>query len=261
MDRLAKIGVALGAVGILLVIGLISSVIALISALDGEPQNFSHQVEYSAEVRANGTLNDTEILLPYPEDERFRQALNGEDPNVTIVNDFNASTSITDSGLLRLDIRDFRPETREERFTREVNITPEEDEELRRVNFSGIREYSSYDFIVQIDYNRSIDTERGLENEPHLSSNSTECESPRETGCATTQAYLSYEARNNTYLEMDAGIYGMNQWTEGFSWRSNSYRQDFYNSYYYNSYIIGSQENWVELLGREVEGDGVYQRD
>lgn len=261
MERMEKFIVALVAVFIVsasLLVGLTASFFA---ALDGEPQNFSHRIEYSAEIRANGTLNDTEFLLPYPDDEKFREALvNDSLENVTVINDFNASTSLTDSGLLRLDIGDFRPETREERFPREdVNITPEEGEKIKEADFSGINEYSSYSFIVQIDYNRSIDTRRGLSNEPYLSSNSTECRSPRESGCATTEAFLSYEADNSTYLEMSVGIDGWNEWTEGFSWSGNSYRQDFYNSFYSNDYLRGSQENWIELFGREVEGDGVYR--
>ena len=268
MDRLAKIGVALGVIGILAVIGVISFAVALFSALDGEAQNFSHQIEYSAEVRANGTLNDTEILLPYPEDKRFREALeNGSvDPNVTISNDFNASTSITDEGYLRLDIGDFRPETREERF-RDITENPtfpddfNESSDLRERNVSGIHEYSSYDFYIRIDYNRSINTREGLEQEPHLVSNVSECQNVHESGCATSKAYLSYDASNDTYLEMNFGVEGRNSWNEGFSWRGNSYRQDFYNSFYDNSYLIGSQEDWITLTGREVEGDGTYQRD
>ena len=214
---------------------------------------------YDASFTANGSLNDTVLILPYPDDERFRNVLNGTDPNATIINDFNASTSITDSGLLRLELGDFRPETREQRFRSEVNITPEQNESIRQANFSGINRYSSYDFIVKIEYNRSIDTRRGLSNEPHLDSNSSECLSSRESGCAVTEAFLSYEAGNDTFVELDVGIEGRNSWTEGFSWQGNSYRQDFYNSYYSNEYIVGSQDQWIQLSGREVEGDGVYR--
>jgi hypothetical protein len=267
MDWLAKIGVALGVIGILVVIGVISFTVALFSALDGEAQSFSHQIEYNAEIRANGSLNDTEILLPYPEDKRFREALNGSaDPNVTVSNEFNASTSITDDGYLRLDIGDFRPQTREERF-RDITENPvfpddfNESGDLRERNVSGIQQYSSYDFYIRIDYNRSINTSEGLKEEPHLVSNVSECQNARESGCATSKAYLSYEARNDTYLEMDVGIEGRNSWNEGFSWRGNSYRQDFYNSFYDNSYLVGSQEDWITLRGREVQGDGTYQRD
>ncbi|MFO7793599.1 MAG: hypothetical protein R6V35_01340 [Candidatus Nanohaloarchaea archaeon] len=264
MDRLAKIGIAIGVFAIVLVMVLVGLAVSLLMSLDTEPENFSHQIEYSAELRANGTLNDTEILLPYPEDERFRNAIenSSQDPNVTISNDFNASTSITDSGYLRLDIGDFGPETRDERFgDAEPPDSFNESGYVERINVSGIREYSSYDFYIRIDYNRSINTSRGLTEEPHLISNTTECQNARESGCATTQAYMNYEAGNETYLEFDVGLEGRNSWNEGFSWRGNSYRQDFYNSYYDNSYLIGSQDRWVELTGREVEGDGVYRRD
>ena len=264
MDRLAKIGIAIGVSGILLVLVLIGLAISLISSLDTDPQNFSHQIDYSVELRTNGTLNDTEILVPYPNDERFRNIVENrsENPNVTISNDFNASTSITDSGLLKLDIGDFRPETREEKLRYlEENTEFNDSEEIRKINVSGINEYSSYDFYIRIDYNRSINTSKGLTEEPHLISNSAECQNARESGCATTQAYMNYEAGDQTYLEFDIGLEGRNSWNEGFSWRGNSYRQDFYNSYYDSSYLIGSQDGWVTLSGREVEGDGVYRRD
>lgn len=262
MDRMEKIIVALVAIFIVSASIFVGLAVSFFSAFDSEPQNFSHRIEYSAEIRANGTLNDTEFLLPYPENEKFREALENDSPeNVTVINDFNASTSLTDSGLLRLDIGDFRPETREERFSRETNISPEENERIEEDNLSGINEYSSYNFLVQIDYNRSIDTRRGLSSEPHLPSNSSECRTPRESGCAAAEAYLSYDAENSTYLELSVGIDGWNEWNEGFSWQGNSYRQDFYNSYYDNDYLKGSQEARIELLGREVEGDGVYRED
>jgi len=232
-------------------------------SLDTGPENFSHQVEYNVDLRTNGTLNDTSLLFPYPEDEKFHQAIeNDSAQNVSIANDFNASTSITGSGYLKLDVGDFRPQTKNERYSSErINITPEENEELRRNNLTGIREYSSYEFIVQIDYNRSIDTREGLTNEPHLSSNTAECRNARESGCASTEAFLSYETGDDTYLEADVNIVGRNTWNEGFSWQGNEYRQNFYNSYYENDYLKGSQDNWVELFGREEQGDGVYRRD
>jgi hypothetical protein len=264
MDRLAKIGVALGVAGILLVLFLIGLTVSLIMSLNSEPENFSHQIEYSAELRTNGTLNDTEILLPFPEDGRFRNAVENDSlgPNVTISDDFNASTSITDSGYLRLDIGDFRPETPEERFgDAELPDSFNESGELRSANVSGIRKYTSYDFYIRIDYNRSVNTSNGLTKEPHLVSNTTECQNARESGCATTQAYMNYDAGDQTYLEFDVGLEGRNTWNEGFSWQGNSYRQDFYNSYYDNSYLTGSQDGWITLTGREVEGDGTYRRD
>ena len=268
MDRLTKVAAALGILLLLSIMAGTALFVSLILSLDSEPQNFSHQIEYSAELRTNGTLNDTEILVPFPEDERFRDAVeNGtEDPNVTISNDLNASTSITDSGYLRLDIGDFRPRSREERF-RDIAENPtfpddyNESGDIRKINVSGIREYSSYDFYIRIDYNRTINTSEGLTEEPHLVSNFTECQNARESGCATTRAYFDYEASNETYLEFDVGLEGRNSWNEGFSWRGNSYRQDFYNSYYDNSYLIGSQADWITLTGKEVEGDGVYRRD
>lgn len=264
MDRLAKIGVVVGAIAIIGVLLLIGLTVSIIMSLDTEPENFSHQIEYSVELRTNGTLNDTEILAPYPEDERFRKVIQNrsEGPNVTVSNDFNASTSITDSGYLKLDIGDFRPETRDERFSdSRLNRSLNRSGELRKSNVSGIREYSSYDFYIRIDYNRSIDTREGLTTEPHLVSNTTECQNARESGCATTKAYMNYEATNETYLEFDVGIEGRNSWNEGFSWRGNNYRQSFYNSYYENDYLKGSQAQWIELTGREVEGDGTYHRD
>ena len=268
MDRLAKIGAALGVLLLLVVMALTALFVSLILSLDSEPQNFSHEIEYSAELRTNGTLNDTEILVPYPDDQRFRNALlNGsEDPNVTISNDLNASTSITDSGYLRMDLGDFRPQTREQRY-REItgNSTLPDDYnesgDLRERNVSGIHGYSSYNFYIRINYNRTINTSEGLTEEPRLVSNVSECQNARESGCATSRAYFDYEASNETYLEFDVGLEGRNTWNEGFSWQGNSYRQDFYNSYYDNSYLIGSQEDWITLTGREVEGDGTYRRD
>ena len=264
MDRLTKVAAALGILLLLSIMAGTALFVSLILSLDSEPQNFSHQIEYSAELRTNGTLNDTEMLVPFPEDERFRDAVeNGsEDPNVTISNDLNASTSITDSGYLRLDIGDFRPQTREERFgDAEPPPSFNDSGDIREINVSGIREYSSYDFYIRIDYNRTINTSEGLTEEPHLISNTTECRNARESGCATTRAYFDYETSDETYLEFDVGLEGRNSWNEGFSWRDNSYRQDFYNSYYDNSYLIGIQDDWVTLTGREVEGDGVYRRD
>ena len=232
MERLEKIIIALGGIAILSIMFLTILVVSVIMSFDTEPENFSHQIEYSADLRANGTLNETVILVPYPDDERFRNAVenNVQDPNVTISNDFNASTSITDSGLLKLDIGDFRPQTREERFIdiTENPVFPDrynESGDLRERNVSGITAYSSYDFYVRIDYNRSIDTMDGLTNEPHLASNTTECQNVRESGCASTKAYMNYTTSNDTYLEFDVGIEGRNTWNEGFSWRGNSYRQ------------------------------------
>lgn len=264
MDRLAKIAVAIGALGILAILLLIGLTVSIIMSLDSEPENFSHQIEYSVELRANGTMNDTEILVPYPQDERFKQVIENDTitPNVTISNDFNASTSITDSGLLKLDIGDFRPETREERFgDRMESHSYNESGRLRQENVSGITEYSSYDFYVRIGYNKSIDTKNGLETEPHLISNSTECQNARVSGCASTKAFASYDADDKTYMEFDVGLEGRNNWQDGFNRIGNSYRQDFYNSYYENDYLKGSQDRWVELTGREVEGDGTYRRD
>lgn len=268
MDKLAKLAVAIGGLGVLAVLLLIGLTVSIVMSLDTEPENFSHQIEYSVELRTNGTINDTEILVPYPDDKRFRQLIeNGtEDPNATVSNDFNASTSMTDSGYLKLDIGDFSPETREERFgDSERPPSFNRSGQLRETNISddlsGIREYSSYDFYIRIDYNRTINTSEGLTEEPHLVSNSTECQSPRTSGCASTEAYMDYEAGNDTYLEFDIGLEGRNTWNEGFSWQGNSYRQDFYNSYYENEYLKGSQESWIELTGREVEGDGSYRRD
>ena len=263
MDRLAKIGIGLGVISLLAIMLVVGLTISFITSFDTEPQDFSHQIEYSVELRTNGTLNDTEILVPYPEDERFREVIENESrTNVTISNDLNASTSITDSGYLRLDLGDFRPETRDERFG-DIEMPPSYNESgnIRKSNFSGIREYSSYDFYIRIDYNRSINTTNGLTEEPHLISNSTECREARETGCATTKTFMNYEADNGTYLEFDIGVEGRNRWREGFHGSSNSYRQDFYNSYYDNSYLVGSQENWITLTGREVEGDGTYLRN
>jgi|GEM_PF-1215899 len=252
--------------GVLILVSLSVSVgllFSFVSAFDTEPQDFSHQIEYSVELRTNGTLNDTEILVPYPEDETFREVIdNGSRTNVTFSNDFNASTSVTDDGYLRLNLGDFRPETRDERFGDiEMPDSFNESGNVRKTNVSGIREYSSYDFYIRIDYNRSINTTNGLTEEPHLVSNSTECQEARESGCATTKAFMSYEVDNDTYLEFDIGLEGRNRWREGFHGSSNSYRQDFYNSYYEEGYLVGSQDEWIKLSGREVEGDGVYREE
>lgn len=117
------------------------------------------------EFRPNGTLNDTELIVPYPEDERFRSALKGDEPNASLINELNASLSTveTERGeMLRLNIGDFTPQTQFQRFEppKEIKRRVENGSEERKVigrNITGTSRYSSYDLVVKIKYNRSLD--------------------------------------------------------------------------------------------------------
>lgn len=226
--------------------------------------HLSHEVEYDAQIHTNGTLEDMKIMLPYPDDRRFVNAVNGNESNVSIHSDFNTSLEAvnTSRGMyLQLDADEFQPEKHSEGMP-ELNESELPNEtEIGEVNRTGIDKYRRYDISITVDYNRTLDTRNGLTAEPHLRSNSTECRAPHQSGCATTKAFLQYETGNDTYLEMDAGIDGRNSWASGFSWSSNSYSQGFYSSYYDNDYYQGSQDRWVTLTGSERQGEGTYRDD
>lgn len=266
MRKLTKIaGVVLAGIALLglLLVGLVSTVAFLIGGSSPEPDSFTHEVEYRIEFRTNGSLNNTELLVPYPEDQRFRSIIDGNTSKVSIVNEMNASLSIVETsrgGMLRLDIGEFRPENRSERFETDRRIENETGElEVARGNITGLAEYSSYDLTIRAKYNRTIDTRNGLTNEPHLRSTDAECAGPRETGCATTEAFVSYNASNDTHTELNVRLAGRNSWWD-WGWSGNEYRQSFYNSFYDDDNLAGSQNQWVTLTGKEEQGDGNYRQ-
>ncbi|MCJ7479116.1 MAG: hypothetical protein MUP63_02970 [Candidatus Nanohaloarchaeota archaeon QJJ-7] len=247
-------------------LGLVFAFSVFIGGGEPEADSFSHEVEYRLEFQPNGTLNDTELIVPYPEDGRFQSAVRGNVSNVSILNDMNASLSIVETSrgeMLRLEMGRFEPETREERFS--SSRDPEEmenvtgDVEIVERNISGDGGYTSYDLVIKAKYNRSLDTRNGLEDEPHLrSESSTECRSPRETGCATTEAFVSYEASDSTHTELSVRLEGRNSWWN-WGWSGNSYSQRFYNSFYDDDNLVGSQDRWITLTGREDQGEGNYR--
>ncbi|MFQ3308412.1 MAG: hypothetical protein ACI977_000647 [Candidatus Nanohaloarchaea archaeon] len=254
---------ALTVIIIALTLTLLLAIGFMFSGLGSEPSHIEHEVEYNAQIHTNGTLNDTRILLPYPQDDRFIEAVNTNSTNVSIHNEFNTSLEAVNTSkgvFLELDMHRFQPEKRS-RGLAEINDSKlPEKTEVREVNHTGIDKYKRYDLSIAVKYNRSLDTRRGLENEPHLRSNSTECRSYEEN-CATTEAFLQYDTGNETYLDMDVRIDGRNSWASGFSWSSNSYSQSFYSSYYDNEYIKGSQDTWLALTGVERQEEGTYREE
>ncbi len=256
-------GILLAAIIVLtaVAIGIVVLVIFSIGTSGPDPGSFMHQVEYTAEFRFNGTLNDTEIIVPYPDDGRFQSAIRGNS-DARLSNELNASLSIVNTSrgeMLKLDVGDFTPRTDSERFEREFRrLENNTDREIRRVNVTGLAKYSSYNLLVRFDYNRSLDTRNGLTNEPHLESTSAECRGPRESGCAMTGAFLNYTASNSTHMELSVRISGRNSWWN-WGWSGNSYSQRFYNSFYDNQNLVGSQKGWITLRGREDQGEGSYR--
>lgn len=276
MRKIFKIaGIVLGSFALLSIVLIALFVGALLSLDYGERSHIDHEVEYTAEFTSNSSLNDTELLLPFPQDDNFQRKVMRNGSNVSIHNEWDANLSIVNTSrgeMLKANIGDFKPQTRDERFETEVNMSrlPEEVEREEIVNNSSssngttdFQDYSSYDLVISVDYNRTLDTRNGLETEPHLESNTsnrTDCGDMREScQVSTTQIFLDYEASNDAYLETEVGIQGSNSWAEGFSWNQNRYRQRFYNSYYDDEKIKGSQENWITLIGSEMEGDGTYR--
>lgn len=229
---------------------------------DAQPSHLSHEVEYSAQVHTNGTLENMTLMLPYPNDRRFMNAVNSNDSNASIHSEFNASLKAVNTSrgtYLQIQAENFRPKEHTEGMPQLNESKLPEETEIVEVNRTGIDRYRRYDISIILDYNRSIDTRNGLTEEPHLRSNSTECREVHTGNCATSKAFLQYETGNNTYLEMDAGIDGRNSWASGFSWSSNSYSQSFYSSYYDREYYVGSQDRWVTLTGSERQGEGTYR--
>ena len=233
---------------------------------DPEPDSFSHEIEYGVELRANGSLNDTEFLVPYPEAENFRSALNSSTYNVSLRNEMNASVSIVNTSrgeMLELDIGEFRPEKRGSNAETYRNDT----ETTVRVTDPGneLNDYNTYDFEVLIDYNRSLDTKKGLESEPHLPANRTRasnCGSIGDPVCfnSTTETFISFNASENTHTELSVELVGRNSWWS-LGWSGNEYRQNFYTSFYDDENPTGSQDRWITLTGKEVQSDGVYREE
>ncbi len=264
-----------GGFAVLSILAIAAFIGLIMSIGSGQPEegSFTHEVEYSAEFTANGTLNDTVFYLPYPEDEEFRDKVRMNGSNVSIHNEWDANLSVVNTSrgeMLKADIGDFQPQTFDDRFLEEINQTelPEEverDEILNRTytNSTELSDYATYDLIISVDYNRTLDTRNGLTEEPHLNSNSTTLSDcgvgPREScDVVTTDAFLSYDTSNETYMEMNVRLNGRNSWWD-WGWSGNSYRQSFYNSYYDDSKIKGSQNGWITLRGSEEEGEGNYR--
>jgi len=245
----------------------------LISISDSQPENdsFNHKVEYSAEFTVNGTLNDTVMYLPYPEDKEFRNTVQMNRSNVSIHNEWNTNLSVVNTSrgeMLKAEIGYFRPQTFEERFQEEVNESQlpdgiEREEIIDDKDSEELSEYNSYDLIISVDYNNTLDTKNGLSTEPHIPSNRssrTDCGPRFSCEVATTEAFLSYKASNETYMDMDIELNGRNSWLN-WGQSSNRYSQRFYNSYYDDRNIIGTQNNWITLTGSEEEGDGNYREE
>lgn len=265
MKRITKI--VFLALGALLMLSAVLGGIALFTIftfIDSEPEedSFRHEVEYTMEFTPNGTLNGTELIVPYPEDERFQSAIRGNTSNVSIHNELNASLSIveTEKGeMLKLDVGDFTPELPEERFG--PRATPRNrtgDPEIREENVTGLNRYSPYSLVIKAEYNRSLDTKNGLENEPNLRSTKAKCQSPYAGDCATTEAYLKYNTSDDTHADLNVRLEGRNSWWN-LGWSSNTYSQRFYHSFYDDKNLVGSQDDWIMLEGREEQGDGSYR--
>lgn len=252
----------------LALITLIISVGIFFGGINPQPGSFSHEIEYTAEIHTNGTLNNTTLLLPYPEDSKFAKAINGNLTNSTVRNDINAtlSTVNTSKGLmLKAEIDSFTPQPYDQNYERINESELSDGEKIGKINRTGIDKYRRYDIIVQIDYNQSLDTRNGLETEPHLRAErqpTDQCTSLGDAECfeSTTEAFLSYDAENDTYMTLDVSLEGRNSWfTMG--WSGNTYSQRFYTGYYEDLYYTGSQNKWATLTGREVQGDGNYRNE
>lgn len=264
-----------GGFAVLSVLAIAAFIGLIISIGSGQPEegSFSHEVEYSADFTANGTLNDTVFYLPYPENKEFRETVRMNRSNVSFHNEWNANLSIVNTSrgeMLKAEIGDFKPQRFDERFQEEINQTKlpdevEREEILNKTDTNGteLSDYATYDLVISVDYNRSLDTRNGLTEEPHLRSNTTtltECGDSIRQNCnvTTTEAYLEYDTGNETYMEMSVRLDGRNSWWN-WGWSGNSYRQSFYNSYYDDRKIVGSQNSWITLTGSEEEGEGNYR--
>lgn len=233
---------------------------------DAQPDSFSHEIDYTAEIHTNGTLNNTEILLPYPDDQLFVRAVNGNVSNATVRNELNATLSAVNTSrgvMLKAEIDSFTPETHKQSIERINDSELPDDVELGQVNRTGIDRYRRHNIAVNIDYNRTINTSNGLKVEPHLRSErypAARCDQAGDPECfeSSTKAFLSYDTGNDTYMDLEVRLEGRNSWfTMG--WSSNSYSQRFYTGFYEDLYFTGSQNKWVELTGRETQGEGTYR--
>jgi hypothetical protein len=272
MRRVFKIaGIVLGSFALLslVLIALLFGLLVSLGLEEPEQESFAHEIEYSADFQANGTLNNTKFLLPYPESERFRQAVTeGENENISIHNEPNASLSLTNTSrgtMLQVDLGNFTPEVSSPRPT-PINESeyPEEIESVEgNISNPIFEEYRSYDIVISVDYNRTIDTRNGLEVEPHLPANRTRtypCDHPGEPECfsSSTDVYLSYDAGNDAYVDLNLDLEGRNSWWN-LGWSGNSYSQRFYTSYYEDDKLVGSQNRWFTLTGAETQGSGNYR--
>jgi hypothetical protein len=263
-------GLALAFLGTLFL--LIIGIGLMLGGSGPEEDSFMHEVEYTADIQANGTLNDTEILLPFPQDEEFQKSVELNSSNVSLHNDWNASLSVVNTSrgeMLEADIGEFDPEHSRERFQRMINNTDinETGTEIERpkvrtgeMNGTEINDYVSYSLVILVDYNRTLDTRNGLETEPHLFSNRSadDC-GPSETDeCVSTEAYLSYDTGNGTHVDLNVDLEGRNSWWN-WGWSGNHYSQRFYTSFYDDGNLVGSQEEWITLTGRQDQGEGNYR--
>lgn len=271
MRKIFKIAGGLLAVFALLALILILVLAGFLISLgmdQPEPGSFTHEVEYSTEFQANGTLNDTEFLLPYPDSERFREAIvEGENENISIHNEPNATLSLTNTSngtMLNVDLGNFTPEVSAPPTPINESDYPSEIESAEaNISDPEFEEFQSYDIVISVDYNRTLDTRNGLETEPHLPSNIDQdypCDLPRKSECATatTEAFVSYDTGNDTYFDLNLDLEGRNSWW-AWGWNGNSYSQRFYTSYYDDKKLIGSQDKWITLVGSQTEGEGNYR--
>ena len=239
-----------------------------------EKDSFEHKVTYTADLKSNNTLENVTVLLPYPDDKEFRRSVKLNASNVSIHNDWNATISqvnTTNGTMLKASIEKFVPETGRERFEREINESEiEGDTEIRRkikseeVNNSKFNDYVSYSLIIDLTYNNSIKTRRGLEIGPNIASHRSStpgCGSFYEENCfnSSTQIFLSYDAENNTAVDLSLSLEGRNSWWN-LGWSSNSFSQNFYTGFYDDSKVIGPQNDWIKLEGRERQSQGSYRR-
>ena len=245
----------------------------LLDSSEPQKESFEHKITYTAELKSNSTVENATFLLPYPEDERFRKSVKSNSSNVSIHNDWNATISEVNSSrgqMLEASIETFEPETSIEKIEEEIDESDiENDTDIRRkmkegeANNTDFNDYLSYNLVIDVEYNDSIETKEGLELGPHLQSNRS-----LDSGCGTfeencfnssIEAFLDYETENDTAVDLSLSLEGRNSWWN-LGWSGNSYSQDFYTGFYDDSKIIGPQDDWVKLEGRERQAQGSYRR-
>lgn len=270
MRKIFKIaGIVLGTFALfsIVLVAFLFGILTLLGLDAPESESFTHEIEYSAEFQTNGTLNNTTFLLPYPDNEQFKQAIiEGENTSISIHNEPNATLSLVNTSrgtMLRVDIGNFTPEVDSPPTRINSSKRPAEVVEEGNISNPVFRDYHSYDIIVSVNYNRTIDTRNGLGTEPHLPANRTRtypCDHPGKPECfrSSTEAYVSYDTGNNTYVDLNLDLEGRNAWWN-LGWSGNTYSQRFYTSYYNDDKLVGGQDRWFTLVGAETQGSGNYR--